>query len=156
LKNGATDESIWPNDESGAIYVGGPRPLVDAVRQAVAELDVADPSGGHSVMVEITVYDVQLPVRDIGALSIKDLQDAAATETGLLTALKQLGDASELQHFAERIPGGRETSFDYLSHKPTTQYALRSQDWFRERSMIGREAGQILVRPRFDASGRAS
>src|SRR5262245_28493396 len=69
--------SLEADESKNAVVVGGNREWVEAVRGAIAELDVAPPGDGKSVNVDVTVYELRLPVGDVGKLDVKELREAA-------------------------------------------------------------------------------
>lgn len=138
--------SLEADESKNAIVVGGNREWVEAVRWAIAELDVAPPGDGKSVTVEVTVFDVRMPVGDVGKLDVKDLREAAASDEGLLAALGRFGEASQLQRLSQRVAVGRETKLSYVWPEPKTT----SQTWqekMEEDTREGKMKGEVFVWP---------
>jgi len=139
------------DETKNAMVVGGNREWVEAVRGAIAELDVAPPGNGKSVNVEVTVYELRMPVGEVGKLDVKALREAAASEAGLLAALERLGEASQLQRLSQRVSVGSETKLSYVWPEPKTTSQTRREE-MEEQTRVGRMKGEIFVLPRSDSA----
>ncbi len=147
--------SLEADESKNAIVVGGNREWVEAVRGAIAELDVAPAGDGKSVNVEVTVYELRMPAGEVGKLDVKELTAAAASEAGLLAALERLGEASQLQRLSKRVAVGGETKLSYVWPEPKTT----SQTWqekMNERAREERMEGEIFVQPRIGGTRGAT